>query len=505
MEECAVPEKYDALVTRLKQIEDLNAAASLLNWDLEVMMPEGGSGARARQLSTLSRVLHDMRTSDETGRMLEEAEKELAGADYDSDEASMLRIARYDFDQQTKLPTDFVAEFTQLTAEAHDVWAKARADSNFRLFEPALSKITEMVMRSTEYLGYKEHPYDALIDQFERGMTAAEVKRIFDSHKPALIDLIAQVGKVHDRVSNEAVHQDFDTDKQREFALSVVKKYGFDFTRGRQDVSVHPFCTNFSRNDVRMTTRFHNDFLNPALFGLMHESGHGMYEQGSPEAYDGTPLAGGTSLGVHESQSRLWENIVGRSRPFWKWAYPQLQATFPQLGGTDLDTFYRAINTVQRQFIRVEADEATYNLHIMLRFELECDLVAGKVKVADLPEEWNDRFEAYLGVTPPNDRMGVLQDVHWSFGGIGYFPTYALGNLLSVQYYDTALRAHPSIPDEIGEGKFDTLFNWLSQNIYQYGRKYTSQELTQPITGGPIDPAPYVAYLQKKYSDVYGI
>lgn len=500
-----MPEKYDALLQRVKEIQDLDGALALMNWDMEVMMPEQGSKARARQLATLSRIVHELRTSDETGRLLEAAEQEMAGAPYDSDEAAMLRVARHDYEQNTKLPADFVSEFTKVTAEAHDIWAKARADSNFRHFEPSLSKIVEMVMKTAEYFGYQDHPYDALINQYERGMTAAEVKRIFDAHKPALIDLIAQVGKVQDRVSNAVVHQHFDVEKQRQFALSVVSKFGFDFTRGRQDVSVHPFCTGFSRNDIRMTTRFHDDFLNPALFGLMHESGHGMYEQGSPEAYDGTPLAGGTSLGVHESQSRLWENIVGRSRQFWKWAYPQLQATFPQLNGTDLETFYRAINTVERQFIRVEADEATYNLHIMLRFELECDLVAGKVNVRDLPEEWNDRFEAYLGITPPSDKLGLLQDVHWSFGGIGYFPTYALGNLLSVQYYDAALKAHPSIPDEIGEGKFDTLFNWLNENIYTYGRKYTSQELTQRITGGPIDPAPYVAYLQQKYSDVYGL
>lgn len=498
-------EKYNALLKRLKEVEDLGSALGLLNWDMEVKMPEGGSKARARQMSTLSRIHHELRTSDETGRLLEDAEKELAGTPEDSDEAAMLRVARYDYDQHTKLPADFVAEHTQLTAEAHDIWAKARAESNFRHFEPALSKIVDMTLRQAEYLGYSEHPYDALLNQFERGMTAADVKRIFDSHKPALIDLIAQVGKVQDRVSNAPVHQPFDINKQREFALGIVERFGFDFKRGRQDVSVHPFCTNFSRNDVRLTTRFYDDFLNPALFGLMHEAGHGMYEQGSPEKHDGTPLAGGTSLGVHESQSRLWENIVGRSRQFWKWAYPQLQQTFPQLGSTDLEAFYRAINTVERQFIRVEADEATYNLHIMLRFELECDLVAGKVKVSDLPEEWNERFEAYLGVTPRNDAEGVLQDVHWSFGGIGYFPTYALGNLLSVQYYDTALKAHPSIPDEIAEGQFGTLFNWLNENIYTHGRKYTAPELTQRITGGPIDPAPYVAYLQNKYADVYGL
>lgn len=500
-----MPENYGKLLARLEQIEDLNNSIAVLNWDLEVKMPPGGNKARARQLATLSRLRHELFTSDETRRLLEAAESEMSGASYDSDEAAMLRVTRHDFDQQTKLPTDFVAEFTRLTAEAHDIWARARADSNFRHFQPSLTAINDMVMRQADMLGYGDHPYDALIDQYERGMTTAEVRRIFESHKADLVDLIGRIGKVEDRVSSAAVRQDFDIAKQREFGLWVIEKFGFDFKRGRQDVSVHPFCTNFSRNDVRLTTRFHNDFLNPALFGLMHEAGHGMYEQGSPEAWDGTPLAGGTSLGVHESQSRMWENIVGRSREFWQWAYPKLQQTFPQLANTSLDTFYRAVNQVERQFIRVEADEATYNLHIMLRFELECDMVSGKVKISDLPEEWNDRFEAYLGVTPPNDRLGVLQDVHWSFGGIGYFPTYALGNLLSVQYFNTALKEHPTMPDEFAQGKFDTLLTWLNKNIHQYGRKYTSQELTRRVTGGAIDAAPYVAYLEKKYADVYNL
>ncbi|MBK9123372.1 MAG: carboxypeptidase M32 [Chloroflexi bacterium] len=499
-------ETLSKLKSHLQQVTDLYNAAAVLYWDLEVMMPEGGASPRARQLSTLSRIAHQMATSDELGRLIEAGEREVAGADYDSDDAALLRVARFDFDEATRLPTEFVAEFTKLTAESHEVWAQARAESDFSRFEPYLERILEMVVRRAEYLGYTDHPYDALINSYERGMTTAEVKRIFDSHKPALIDLIAQISKVEGRVSNAPVHQHFDTDKQREFALWVVEQFGFDFKRGRQDVSVHPFCTNFSRYDVRLTTRFHDDFLNPALFGLMHETGHGLYEQGSAPEIDGLPLAGGTSLGVHESQSRMWENIVGRSKPFWSWAYPRLQQTFPaQLGSVSLDDFWRAVNTVERQFIRVEADEATYNLHIMLRFELECDMVSGKVAVKDLPREWNERFEAYLGVTPPNDKVGVLQDVHWSGGMIGYFPTYALGNLLSVQYFNAALKQHPNLRDEFAQGKFDTLRNWLVENIHRHGRKFTSQELTERIAGGPIDPAPYVEYLQNKYGDVYGL
>ncbi|MCA9905348.1 MAG: carboxypeptidase M32, partial [Anaerolineae bacterium] len=279
-----------------------------------------------------------------------------------------------------------------------------------------------------------------------------------------------------------------------------------DMQRGQQSVSVHPFCTTFARGDVRITTRFDSKWLNPALFGMMHEAGHAMYEQGVGAFLDGTPLGGGTSLGVHESQSRMWENIVGRSRGFWMWAFPFLKQYFPtQLEGVDAESFYKAINKVERSFIRVEADEATYNLHIMVRFELETGVVSGKIKVADLAREWNDRFESYFGVVPPSDALGVLQDVHWSSGLMGYFPTYALGNLLSVQYYNRALKDHPSIPDEIAQGKFDTLLHWLNENIHQHGRKYTSDELTQRVTGEGIQSNDFIAYLEGKFGDIYGL
>lgn len=332
------------------------------------------------------------------------------------------------------------------------------------------------------------------------------MRAIFDEHKPPLVSLIAAIKNSGVEVSDAVLHQPYDIDKQRTFALDVVKAYGFDFSRGRQDVAVHPFANGFSRNDVRITTRFYEDFLNPSLFGMMHEAGHGMYEQGIAPTLEGTILGSGTSLAVHESQSRMWENVVGRSRGFWSWAYPQLQALFPQqLAKTSLDEFYRAINKVQPSFIRVEADEATYNLHIMLRFELEMDIVAGKVKVADLPEEWNDRFEAYLGIEPPSDKVGVLQDVHWSSGLMGYFATYALGNLLAAQYYRKALAERPSIPGDIANGKFDTLLTWLQDNIHRHGRKFTSDELTRRITGEGIQSHYYTEYLQQKYGEIYGL
>jgi carboxypeptidase Taq len=318
------------------------------------------------------------------------------------------------------------------------------------------------------------------------------------------VDLIARIAEA-DQVDDSILHQEFDVEKQKDFALHVVKAFGFDFERGVQDTAVHPFCTSFATDDVRITTRFYPEWLNPALFGMMHEAGHGMYEQGVARKFSGSVLQGGTTLGVHESQSRMWENLVGRSRGFWEWALPQLKETFPQLADVSLDDFYKAINKVERSFIRVEADEATYNLHIMLRFALEKDIITGKIPVKELPDAWNDRFKEFFALVPPNDAQGVLQDVHWSSGLFGYFPTYALGNLLSVQYYNQALEDEPTIPDDIRQGKFDTLLTWLNTNIHQHGRKFTAAELTRRVTGEDIQSDDYMAYLETKFSDVYGL
>jgi len=505
-EETTMGSKYQELVAHLTEVTNLNRAAAVLSWDQQVNMPAGGAEARAAQLATLARMAHELFTSDTTGSLLEAAAREVDGADYDSDEASLVRVAREDYEEQTRVPAALVAEMARETTLAHNVWAQARQDNSFAAFLPALERIFELAQRMAEHLGYEDHPYDALLNQYERGMTTARVREIFDGHKPALVELIAAVSANADRVDDSVLRQPFDIEQQRAFALDVIRAYGFDFARGRQDVSVHPFCTHFSRGDVRITTRFQPDFLNPALFGMMHEAGHAMYEQGIGSQLDNTPLGSGTSLGVHESQSRLWENLVGRSRAFWTWALPRLQQVFPnQLGGVDLETFYRAINKVQRSFIRVEADEATYNLHIMLRFDLETAVFEGKLRPADLAREWSDRFEAMFGMRPPSDTAGALQDVHWSAGIMGYFPTYALGNLLSVQYYNKAVQEHPSIPDEIAAGQFDTLRNWLTERIYQHGRKFTSDELTRRVTGESIQARDYIAYLQAKFGEIYGL
>ncbi len=499
-------EKYEALTTRLKQIRNLNRAGAVLRWDMETQMPPGGASARGDQLATLSRVAHEMFIADETGQLLEDAEAELNGSNYDSDEASMMRIVREDFDEAVRQPSDFVEAFTELRSRAHVAWKQAREESNFSTFEPLLTEVVDMSRQLAEYLGYEETAYDALLGQYERGMTTAQVADIFAHHKPALIDLIAEVSEVDERVDDTVLRQAFPVEKQKAFGEMVAAAYGYSFDRGRLDISVHPFSISFSKNDARITTRYDDNWLNPALFGTMHEAGHAMYEQGIGENLEGNMLGTGTSLGVHESQSRMWENLVGRSKNFWTWALPKLKETFPaEFGDVDLDTFYKAINKVTKQFIRVEADEATYNLHVMLRFEIEQAMLSGDIAIKDVPAVWNTKFEESFGIVPPNDTRGCLQDIHWAHGYIGYFATYALGNLLSVQYYNKAVEERPSIPDDIANGKFDTLLTWLNENIHQHGRKFTGNELTQRVTGEGIQSDDYIKYLQTKFRDVYGL
>lgn len=499
-------EKYTALLRRLSDIHNLDQAGSVLHWDMNTYMPDGGAPARGEQLETLTRIRHQMFIDEETSQLLEDAKVEIGSADYESDEASMVRIVQQDMEDAVKLPTEFVASFTKLTSDAHHKWKEARAKNDFAIFQPYLERIVEMSRQQADYLGYDETPYDALLQQYERSMTTASVKAVFDEHKQQLIDLVAAISEQKDRVDDSMLHQAFPIEKQRAFAEWVAQAIGYDFTRGRLDVSVHPFSTSFSVNDSRITTRYHENWLNPALFGTMHECGHSMYEQGVAQNLDGTMLGGGTSLGVHESQSRTWENLVGRSRGFWQWAYPKLQEHFPgQFDNVDVETFYKAVNKVSPSFIRVEADECTYNLHIMLRFEIEQKIIGGEVAVKDIPDLWNTMFQEFLGITPPTDTEGCLQDIHWSMGGFGYFSTYALGNLLGSQYYNKAVADVPSIPDDIANGNFSTLLTWQNENLHVHGRKFNTDELTRRVTGEGIQSRDYIAYLKAKFADIYGL
>jgi carboxypeptidase Taq len=499
-------ENLDRLRARLTDIRNMQHAMAVLRWDQQTYMPPGGATARGAQLATLSRMQHELFVADEIGEWLATAAEEVANEPYDSDDASLVRVTQRDWENARQLPAEFVAEVVRHSAVSQPLWAQARATNDYASFAPALQKTIELSRRTAEYRGYEDSPYDALLDRFEPGMKAAQVRTIFGDLKAQLVPLVAAIAERSDRVSDAPVHGPFPEAQQEEFGKAVVAAFGYDFTRGRQDRTVHPFATGFSRNDVRITTRFDSTFLNPALFGTMHESGHAMYEQGIAPELDSTPLGGGTSLGVHESQSRLWENVVGRSRAVWEHFYPRLRQTFPdRLRDVSLDDFYRAINKVKPSFIRVEADEVTYTLHIMLRFEMEQGLLDGSIGVGDAPHIWNEKMQEYLGITPPNDTLGILQDVHWSTGMMGYFPTYALGTILSLQLYETALQAHPTLQENLRGGDFAPLLGWLTENIYRHGRKYEPNELIQRATGRPLEIGPYVRYLTSKFGEIYGL
>lgn len=498
-------EKMQQLKTLLAEIADLNAVQALLGWDQQTYMPQGGGEARGNQLATIGTISHQKFTSDEIGRLLDDLEKEFEGADSDADELRLLDVTRHDYERATRVPSEFVAEFAVVTSRAFEAWVEARGKSDFSIFWPHLEKVVELNQRYVSFFPPADHPYDVLLDQFERGMKTADVKAIFDALRPRQVELLRAIA-AKPQMDDSFLHVEYDEKKMWDFSEVIATRFGYDWERGRQDKAAHPFTTNFSINDVRITTRYEDD--NPAnmLFSTMHETGHALYELGSNQAYERSPLAGGTSLAVHESQSRMWENLVGRSLPFWEHFYPEFRKVFPaQVGNVDLQTFYKGINKVEPSLIRVNADEATYNMHIMLRLELEISMVEGAVRVKDLPEIWNAKMEEYLGIQPPDDAKGVLQDVHWSGGALGYFSTYALGNLISAQLWEQITADIPDLDDQFRKGEFGALLAWLREKIHVHGRKYEPQELVQRVTGSKIDPDAYVRYLKQKYSDIYGL
>ncbi len=493
------------LKERFATIEDLGAAGALLNWDMQANMPEGAAAGRAEQLATLSRLSHEMFVSEETGRLLENVEEPEPG----SEDAAMLRVARRDHGRSTKLPARLVEETSRERSLAHQVWQQAREGSDWSAFAPRLEKLLALKREAAEHLGYEDHPYDALLEDYEPGMTKARLEEMFAELKAALIPMIEAVSGESEawKERTAPLYGGFEEARQEEFGQGIITAFGYDWRHGRQDRVVHPFCIPLGGpQDVRITTRFDPDWLAPALFATMHESGHALYEQGVTPEYSRTPLANGVSMGVHESQSRLWENLVGRSRPFWNFHYPKLQEAFPErLGSVDFEAFYRAVNASRPSEIRVEADELTYNLHILVRFELETALLEGNISVSDLPAAWNAKMEEYLGITPESDATGVLQDVHWSAGLFGYFPTYAIGNVLSVQVFDAAVKERPEIPAEMERGEFGALREWLRENIHRHGRRYEPDAVIERATGGTLDPAPYMRYLKEKFGEVYAL
>ncbi len=496
--------KLQELKTRLIEINDLNSAAALLSWDQSTYMPPGGAEARGRQMATLVKLAQEKLVDPAIGKLLDDLRSYEDSLPYDSDDASLIRVSRRTFEQAVNIPPSFVAEFTNHNALSYQAWTEARPANDFNRVRPLLEKTLDYSRQMAEFFPGYSHIADPLINFADYGMKASEVSAIFKQLRDQLVPIVKAITS-QQPTDDSCLKQFYPQQQQLDFGLKVIKKYGYDFNRGRQDLTHHPFMTKFSLGDIRITTRVREDDLGDALFSTMHESGHAMYEMGINQAYEGTPLAGGTSSGVHESQSRLWENIVGRSRGFWEHFYPQLQAEFPsQLGNVSLDTFYRAINTVKRSLIRTDADEVTYNLHVMIRFDLEMQMLDGSLSIRDLPEAWHERYENDLGITAPSDQDGVLQDVHWyAFTIGGVFQGYTLGNILGGLYYQSALKAHPEITAEIAQGQFDTLHNWLRTNIYQHGSKFTTAELTERVTGGPLRIEPYIQYLKTKYGELY--
>lgn len=481
-------------------IDDIGNANSLLGWDQNTKMPPGANAARGQMMATLGVLSHERMMDKRVGKWL----KDLAKAKLSPVDGAMVWQARRIYDRATKIPASFVETWAKQRSKAQAVWIESRQKNDFKLFAPELKKVFDLARQYADYLGYKDHPYDALHDLYEVGSTVANVKKVFEPLRNETVNLVKAIQESKKQNSDKVLHQAYDEGLQEQFAVDVVKAFGYDFNYGRLDRTVHPFAQGISKYDVRITTRYNPNFLSMALFGTMHEAGHAMYEQGIADKYHRTPLGHSISLGIHESQSRMWENLVGRSLPFWRWAFPRLQETFPKrLEKVSLETFYQAINKVSPSFIRVEADEVTYNLHVMVRFELELSLLEGSLKIKDLPEAWNAKYKEYLGITPKTDTEGCLQDVHWSFGLIGYFPTYTLGNIISVQLFEAAKKAHPGLEKDIAKGQFDKLFSWLRHNVHEHGSRYLPQDLLKRATGSTLDSGPYVSYLNKKFGSLY--
>jgi carboxypeptidase Taq len=497
-------EKLAQLKRLLQEAYDLEMIGALLGWDQATYMPPGGALGRGRQLALLARIQQEKITDPAIGRLLDELQPYAESLPYDSDDSALIRVSRRIYEKETRVPPALVSEINNHNAASYQAWTVARPANDFNKIIPYLEKTIELSRKMADCFPGYEHIADPLIDYADYGMKTTSMRAVFSELRKALAPIVKAI-TAQPKADDSCLRQNFPKQAQLDFGLDVIQRLGYTFERGRQDLTHHPFTTKFSLGDVRITTRVTENDFGDAFFSSVHEAGHAMYEQGINPAYEGTLLARGTSSGVHESQSRLWENLVGRSRSFWKFFYPALQAAFPsQFGNVPADTFYRAINKVEPSLIRTDADEVTYNLHVMLRFDFELALLEGKLAVKDLPEAWRERFKTDLGISPPDDRLGCLQDVHWFSGPVGgSFQGYTLGNIMSAMWYLQALQAHPEIPAEMEQGKFGTLHTWLKENIYQHGRKYTADELAQRVTGGPIQIGPYISYLKMKYGELY--
>lgn len=491
-------------VTHFKElcspIWNLYSIRSLLYWDQQVLMPGGGAGARANQIAALEKVCHGMLTDGKFKDGLEKAE----GSAQEDIDKRYLRSARRAYDLAAKLPSRLVEERARATALAVEAWVEAKKNNDFKFFLPHLRTVFDLTREVAEHKGYSEHPYDALIDEYEPGMTTRKIDELFGGMLPPLVQLVQGIAAAKPS-SRKILQQPYAFEGQHEFSRYLLEQIGFDFNRGRLDQSAHPFCASSTSSDVRMTDRLDEWLVTMSIFGSLHEGGHGLYEQGYPVEWNSSPLGGGCSLGIHESQSRMWENFVGRSLPFWKAHFPRMRSIFPQqLWGYTPEDMYRAVNYVEPSFIRVEADEVTYTLHIVMRYELERDMITKALDPADLPDAWNEKMQKTLGIRPPTDSLGCLQDIHWSDGLVGYFPTYSIGNVVAAQLWRKIGKDLPNLQEEIAGGNNLGLLGWLRQNVHRYGSSVLPGEAIFEATGGEeLDHRPFVDYLWDKFSRLY--
>ena len=505
----------EELQARIGEINDLLNTINLLNWDARTQMPPGGAETRGMQLATMSRIVQERITSEALAQCLARAEQEAQGGDPDSYAVRAVRQTRAAVDVARRIPPDLPSQVATLEPTMIQVWGEARAANDFERYAPYLERMVGLQRAMADAIGYQAHPYDALLLKYEPGMTVARLRALFAELKGATLPLLKQIQAHGDVVDGSFLEREYPEEQQRTFALEVSRAFGYDLRRGRLDISAHPFEVSFTRNDVRITTRYNRRYLPAAIFGLFHETGHALYEQGVDPALTRTALAtdllgryavGGVTYGAHESQSRLWENLVGRSRSFWARHFPRLREVFPeQLSGVDAEQFYLAVNRVRPSYIRVEADELTYNFHILLRVEIESALLDGSLAVRDLPGAWNSKMQEYLGVTPPDDTRGVLQDIHWAHGLFGSFCTYTVGNIISAQLFAAARARVPGLDTALAAGDYGGLRAWLTENFYRHGRAYSVDELLTRATGKPLGTADYLEYLRGKFTDVYGI
>lgn len=495
----------DELVSRLRGTAALASCSALLGWDEQTYLPPGGAGHRAEQLGLLAGMAHQRATDPRIGELLSELESSGAFGG-DTAEGALIREARRDYDRKTKLPQRLVEELSRTCTLAQQAWVGARKKKDFAEFRPWLEKVIGLKREEAGALSVGGEKYDALLDDYEAGATSAAVGAAFAGLRKELVSLLEAIRGSSAKPDGSILTRAYPVEAQRAFGRAAAAAIGFDFERGRLDEAAHPFCSGIGPGDCRLTTRYDERHFPQAFFGTLHEAGHGLYEQGLPAQWFGTPLGEACSLGIHESQSRMWENFVGRGRAFWSHFFPQAREAFPQaLGGVDQEAFYRAVNEVRPSFIRVEADEVTYNLHIMLRFELERPLIGGDLAPADVPGAWDEAFARDFGMRPSNPAEGCLQDIHWSAGLVGYFPTYALGNLYAAQLFETAAAEVGDLEGRFARGEFGPLREWLVEKVHRHGRRYRPAELIERVTGRPPSPEPLLRHLRGKYGELYGV